>query len=238
MYRWANCPGSVRLLASLGPAANISSEYAAEGHKAHAVGEYVLRTDMWPTNVAPEMKAAVKVYTDFIGRLTGTGSELLIEHSFDLSSIHPGCFGTSDAVVYQPWKKRLVVADYKHGAGVFVDVPGNMQLQYYGVGSLITLPFDVDEIMLVVAQPRIPSDKGLVRWWPRTPQQLLAFGEDLKRYAQATEDPGAKLVPGPWCMFCAARKLGECPACDEATWQRVRKHPPKTDPRTEFKVIK
>lgn len=237
MYRWANCSGSVRLLKALADAGvkDQDSEYAAEGHKAHAVGEYRLRTGMWPANVTPAMKEAVKIYTDFVEQVGGV---LLVEHSFDLSAIHTGCFGTSDAVVWDTFSRRLMVIDYKHGAGVFVDVPGNMQLQYYALGCLLTLPYEPEEVILVVVQPRIPHEQGPIRWWERTPEELRRFGEDLMRYAEATEDPKACLTAGPWCMFCPARRLGECWTCDEETWQRVRKLPAKTDPRTEFKVVK
>lgn len=134
MYRWSACPGSVRVSKGIRSA---SSVYAQEGTAAHALGtvyladwkmhgnrarpmaEYVgriLNSGDFPgaDSIVPieeDMLEAVKVYTDHIAAL--------------LASVQPG---------------EMHVVDYKHGAGIPVEVTDNPQLRYYGLGALVTVP--------------------------------------------------------------------------------------------------
>jgi hypothetical protein len=130
--------------------------------------------------------------------------------SFNLGAVHPGLYGTADAVLWHPGLKRLKVYDYKHGAGLPVDVNGNPQLRYYALGALLTTGFKAEQVEIVVVQPRCPHPDGPVRRETIDALDLLDFAADLKAYAVKTEDPQAPLNPGDHCRFCPA--AGVCPA--------------------------
>lgn len=220
-YRWMACPGSVRLCDGI---ANRSSIYAAEGHAAHAVAEYCLRES--PTDsradalvgqtfegfiVTPEMAEAVNVYLDACNIDFQPGDEIEIEVKFDLKEIHTGLYGTADRVRYRPSTQSLRITDYKHGAGVPVEVEWNPQLLYYAVGAAWRLGNrGVKTIELQIVQPRCPHPDGPIRMWSIEVVDLLEFVEDLRLAALRTEDPNAPLNPGDHCRWCPA--AGFCPA--------------------------
>lgn len=225
MHRWAACPGSVRLSAGI---ENTSSSYAEEGSDAHALGALCLRKNDAPGfhigktikedgrdfTVTEDMAEAVHVYVDYVAETFERGDKMHIEHKFDLSRVHPGCFGTGDCVIWKPKQQLLIVIDYKHGAGVPVEVVKagdvNKQLQYYGLGALVQLGYPAKRVRLVVVQPRCEHPDGPVRSYEMDAIDLLDFRADLIAAAKATEAPDAPLVPGSHCRFCPAAAL--CPA--------------------------
>lgn len=207
MYRWSKCPGSVKLCKDL---PNTPSTFAQEGIKAHEIAAAILETGIWPTDEDPEMLAAIKVYIDTIKQDHVGPTDLLVEHKFDLSVLHPGLFGTADCVIYYPNHKLLRVYDYKHGKGVPVEVENNPQLLYYGLGALISKKYRARTIELIVVQPRCDHKDGVVRRWQLPAINLIDFAADLKSFAVATEQPDAPLLSGSHCKFCPAAN-GVCP---------------------------
>jgi hypothetical protein len=213
MYRWEACPGSVALCRTVPPMP--SSKYAAEGTEAHEVGAVRIQSGKWPAGVDPEMREAVTVYVDLIEKekpRNGAAGTLLIEHPFDLSKIHPGLFGTCDAVIFDSQARVLRVYDYKHGAGIPVEVERNSQLMYYGLGALLSTSFPCEWVELIIVQPRCAHKDGPIRRWKFPSIELLDFAADLKDAALATEEPNAPLNPGDHCRFCSAQ--GVCPAIE------------------------
>lgn len=222
MYRWSACPGSVRQSEGI---PNTSSAYAEEGTDAHALGAYLLKTSFYATDligyrgeledrrihVTKEMAEAVDVYITAVSEANEPGCVLHIEQSFDLSNVHPGCYGTADAVIWNPKTKLLTVMDYKHGAGIPVSVYKNPQLCYYALGALLSLGYPAQKVKLVIVQPRCDHPDGPVRSETIDAMDLLDFCADLVMYAKATEDPKAPLVPGEHCRFCPAGKTNACP---------------------------
>lgn len=227
--RWSSihggCPGSVRMSEGC---ENIESEYAKEGTHAHLLASQILEKIFFGREpeggyvevLNKEMDDAVGIYVDFAiaeaqeaEAITQRG-HVLVEHRFDLTSVHPGLYGTADLVIYWPKKKKLTVADYKHGAGIAVDVEDNLQLQYYGLGALLSTGFPCDEVELVVVQPRCEHQDGRIRRWKFSSIELLDFAADLAHDAAETEKPDAKLNPGTHCRFCPAAPT-KCPAIKE-----------------------
>lgn len=209
MYRWATCPASVRLSAGI---ESRSSKYAEEGTAAHDLAAKILldpNTDV--STVDPEMLLAVRVYVNAV--LETPGEKKLIEHRFDLSSIHPGLFGTCDAIIFDERNKTLRVYDYKHGAGIPVEVvedgEPNSQLAYYGLGALLSTGFLAEFVELVIVQPRCPHPDGPIRRHSFPSFELLDFAADLKEAALKTEDENAPIIPGDHCRFCPANAI--CP---------------------------
>lgn len=215
MDRWSKCPGSVRLSKDI---PSRSSSYADEGTRAHALGEEWLRTGTEPACIDNGMRDAVTQYVDYITSKFHAGySTNYLEHGFDLSSIHPGCFGTADAVLWNPTTRHLEVVDYKHGAGIYVPVVNNPQLRYYGLGALIDLKLPAVTITLTIVQPRCEAADGGIRSETLDVIDLLDFVADLQQYAKATEDPDAPLVPGEHCRFCPAAQAHQCPELQAQT---------------------
>lgn len=218
--RYKACPGSIR--ESVG-VENIESEYAKEGSFAHGIAEKLLRgekiksgqTSTVTINGVPETREvdddlleAVNVYVEYIFSFPTPHYVRYIEKRFSLDKYHPNLFGTSDCIIYDPERKRLIVVDYKHGQGVAVDVVKpygpNAQLMFYGLGALHELKLPVKEVELVVIQPRCYHQDGPVRSTIVSPIEMLDFSFQLIADAKATEDPNAPLNPGEHCRFCPA----------------------------------
>lgn len=228
MDRWAVCPGSVRLSKGL---PSTSSKYADAGTRAHTFASFWLLNDMEPkfphTDEGREMRKAVKEYVlqcrAYITDVAiENGAVWGVEHKFDLSSVFPGCYGTADFWVYWPWLKKLIVIDFKYGAGVFVSVINNLQLQYYALGCVVTLGHDVQDIELGVSQPRCMADGDTFRTWTLSKLDLLFdFKPMLQEKAKATKDPDAALIPGEHCRWCPAAKQRVCPEIEQQKDQHL-----------------
>lgn len=209
--RWGKslggCPGSVRESLNV---EKTTSEYAEEGTRAHELAYAILNGGVYGDN--DEMNAAVEVYVDYVGKLhcDYPNAWRRFEQKFDLTKYYPGLYGTADCVFYIEASKRLIVVDYKHGAGVPVEPRENPQLMYYGLGAMHALGLPVSSVELVIVQPRCHHHEGPIRTWKTDSWRLLDFVADLIDDAKATEDPSAPLIPGDHCRWCPAKP--KCPA--------------------------
>ena len=225
-YRWMACPGSVALSKDV---PRKDTFFSKEGTAAHKLGEIAFAAKLHPSNwlgeiieeveVSTDMVEAVVVYVDYLKSLDILDNELRLEHKFDLSKLNPPApmFGTSDCTCYVPLEFKLIVADYKHGAGVAVDVDDNSQLMYYALGAMLELGKSkkVEEIEMVIIQPRAPHRDGPIRKWSCTRQDILKFAADLIIAAKETMKPEADLHAGKHCRFCPAQP--RCPALHQET---------------------
>ena len=232
-YRWMECPASVRFLEE-NPGLQKSSAFADEGTAAHELAELILaliRKDSnksWDLDqflsqklgpkkeipVTDEMIEYVMVYVNEIleqEELPGY-KEIFIESKLDLSFIHPGMFGTNDAIIIRPYDK-ITVYDLKYGAGVPVEVENNAQMMYYALGAAHKFKNDFKEVEMVIVQPRCEHPDGPVRKTTITMAELLAFGEELKKAVLRTLDPNAEFNSGKHCRFCNAKPI--CPKLRE-----------------------
>lgn len=215
MHRWGNCPGSIKLSKGL---KSISSAYADEGTKAHEAAAAMLNFEYksdFKYTLPDELKQSVGLYIETIGRDTAGvfGFKIFIEQWCDLSRIHKDLGGTADCIIHYPKEKLLRVYDYKHGAGVSVEVEQNEQLMYYALGALLETKATCKEVEIVIVQPRCDHPDGVVRRWRFDTIELLDFAADLKDKAQATTNPNAPLKPGDWCRWCPA--AGICPELNQ-----------------------
>jgi len=231
MYRWSACPGSVRLSQGV---AKTTSAYAEEGSDAHALAAECLAKRTDPRKyvglevsldgrtfkVDREMADAVDTYVRHIWADFEAEDQDFIEQRFDLSAVHPGCFGTADHVRWRASKGLLIVRDYKHGAGVPVNVVENSQLKYYALGALLALNLPAKTVRMEICQPRCEHADGPIRHYDIDAIDLLDFKTDLKAFAVATEAPDAPLVPGNHCRFCPAAAL--CPGLKDRAQQMAK----------------
>ena len=243
-YRWMACPGSVALSKDV---PRKDTVFSKEGTAAHKLGEIAYEAGMHPSNwlgekiegveVTHNMVDAVAIYVDYLRDLAILDNDLRLEHKFDLSKLNPPApmFGTSDCTCYVPLEFKLIVADYKHGAGVAVEVENNSQLMYYALGAMLELGKQkkVEEIEMVIIQPRAQHRDGPIRKWSCTRQDILKFAGDLIAAAQKTMQPEADLHAGKHCRFCPAQP--RCPALHHETKEIAKlefaESAPLVDPR-------
>lgn len=222
--RWWACPGSVRLTRDM-PDTGGGSVYANEGTAAHAVGEKALRNGVDPVvylgstiagvEVTDDMIENVRIYVDYCNELRQRMNVCWIEQQFSLAALNPPApmFGTGDFAGYDRPVRVLHIVDYKHGAGVVVEVFENKQLLYYALGVLLAVweeCKDVENIRITIVQPRAGHRDGIIRHFDISLVDLLGFANELLAAARRTQEPDAPLVPGPQCRFC--RASGICPA--------------------------
>lgn len=234
MSRWKNCPGSVELSREI---TNVSGVAAQEGTAAHEiVGLALMRafSDNKPTReVLNDIIEALYVYTDYVESLKEK-YPCHIEHSFDMDDIFPDLYGTADCVIYNKTDKILHVIDYKHGKGLPIDVENNLQLQYYALGALHTLPYHCAEVQMTIVQPRCYHPGGMIRSWRVSALHFIDFKLELIAAAKETQKKKAKLLAGDHCMFCLAKKT--CPQKQKQSAETAKKELTfYRDPALDFK---
>lgn len=210
-----------------------TSPYAAEGTGLHEAMAWILDNDEEPESVVDrtfegilitsELYAdcvvpALQGFDDYCERVyeeDGEEMEFLIEERCQIPGID-GAFGTSDII--GKTSKRMVIWDWKFGAGVMVLPFQNDQLRFYGRAAAHTkrdwlgfsdglFPSDL-KVDLIISQPRIGDGQPQV--WETTYGDLEEFRERLvKAVAEALgDDP--QVTRGDHCKWCEAKHI--CPA--------------------------
>jgi hypothetical protein len=218
-HRWMACPGSVALEA---PFPDSSSEFAAEGTLAHEVASECLisgadpalllgkpaTVDGFDFTIDQNMVDHVKDYMSLV-REYAKGGELLVEKRVGIGHLtgEEGAGGTSDAIIIKG--TEIIIVDLKYGMGVRVDANDNPQLMIYALGALneYDIVADFDTVTMVIHQPRLNH----VSEYSITVEQLLTFGDEVRKSANLVRTPDAALTPGEkQCRFCKAKAT--CPA--------------------------
>lgn len=239
MYRWQQCPGSVKLSEGL---PNKSSVYAQEGTAAHEIVglalERAFSENVPATEVLNEIVKALSVYTEYVESLKGD-NPVHIEHSFNMDDIFPELYGTADCVVYDKSTKILHVIDYKHGKGIPVEVENNLQLSYYALGALHTLDYPCIAVQMTIVQPRCYHPAGQIRSWKVSALYFLDFEFDLIEAAKKTQKKKAKLFAGDHCIFCLAKTI--CPQKKKQNKAQAKKEFKNfnfyDDPKNDFEPV-
>lgn len=216
--RYIHCPPSLLLGEEVGPA-DTSTDYTREGTEAHALGEYLLRTELGETMADPrltfhyyneEMQSCAEGYRDAVLEIYHSlqrdcpDAFISVEQRIDFSEYVEDGFGTSDAIVLG--NRHLFVVDYKHGKGVEVSAVDNNQLKCYALGAYLAFEplYDIDEITLVIYQPRINNYSQ----WSLKKEALLLWAETVLRPAGEMALHGeGDFASGPWCRFCRAKAV-------------------------------
>lgn len=228
-HRWRACPGSVRLTAGMKDQAGID---AAQGTVFHEVASrcvefgldpqsFVGMTQIVPPHGPVEFDQAM---ADNMGHgltllrsFENSSTTLLVERRVSLAKwVGPGEFGTTDVAIIDPTARRMLVWDWKYGAGVPVRPEWNDQAILYALGTwtdiaeaILGNPADV-MVTVMIEQPRAPGGGGS---WEVDLPTLLAEGHRIREDADRALLPDAPLVPGEkQCRFCAAAKANTCPA--------------------------
>ena len=236
--RWFHCPGSVVLEDGM---PEVTSPYAEEGTRAHAMadawleGRYTLVGPTGPKDVV-EMEQHVQVYLDHATELRSQhpGNVMLAEHRVRVTE---HCWGTVDLSIWAPQARILFIRDYKHGAGVGVDVEDNLQTKAYAVGELLTSGYKAAYVDVGIVQPRYNHPEGAIRSRRFPASELMDFYADLKdaearvleassRFANLNESPvlweEKYLHPTEkGCRFCKAAP--KCPKLLHAAQDQAKR---------------
>lgn len=209
--RWMTCPGSVVLSDGM---PNKSSAFAEEGTQAHALAEMLLTKQAGVLDTPFGMFDYVMVYVDHVRNLAG---QLHIEQRV---WVNDQVYGTADAVVWQPEAKHLHIVDLKYGAGVAVEVHGNLQLKIYALATLLTFKYPATKVTATIVQPRCPHTDGPIRSATYDVVDLLDFHADLEEaVARVGQAQSAPIDMWPYdmlqpsekgCRWCLAAP--KCPA--------------------------
>lgn len=230
--RWLNCPGSVQASAEHGTGS--SNLYAEEGTAAHALLEMCLRLHNRPEEFEGMVIHKYVKPDGTVHEFTVDGDMMLaVGHAYDYitqwqaahpkgkvmieTRVHWGAHpllkldkdtasGTADVILIDatPRTRALVMMDYKHGAGVMVEVEDNSQLMLYAVGTLIEHP-TFDNLELCVVQPRARHADGPIRHWAISRDKLDKWVKDTVAPAcKRAMKPNGPRTAGRWCKWCSA----------------------------------
>ena len=239
--RWMVCPGSVGLsdgvpredddeFSAPGTAAHalaawcLGHNYDAWEHIGNGVGIvtghiYYREEDTIPEGVSTivvdkEMADAVQLYLDAIRTAHPDRDQgnSFIERRFHCPDIHKEMYGTSDFTYIDQVNYDLHVWDYKHGAGIVVDVKENVQLMYYACGMLTDLNLwgTIEKVVLHIAQPRGFHWGGPIREWSISADALERWMDNVLVPAMDRAQTSDATQSGEHCRFCPVRGR-KCP---------------------------
>jgi hypothetical protein len=195
--RTLNCPGWRHFDVPAQP----SSAYADEGTRLHElIAPLAMQGPLERASVAESLMAVALAAAD--ARWPWPGREqTLVEQEVHLPV--EGAFGTADLVIV--YADRLVVCDWKFGAGVLVEATDNDQLMFYAAAVLHTFPeLRRPLVELAIVQP---AREPVLRLALTTPELLDAW---LARYQAALAQDYVER--GDWCRWCPVAAAGTCPA--------------------------
>jgi hypothetical protein len=220
-HRWMRCAGSV--------GGGEPSQAAATGTFAHDIAAKCLtdqslspsdfflkraKVDGFDVECDMEMVEGVRFYLDTLDEDMQEGDIIWVEMPLleDLQKIDPDIGGTADYVRYRPSTRELLVADFKYGSGVYVEVVDSEQQKMYSLGALLTvlrMGHRATSVKNMVVQPRYEGAQP-VRTDSFQAVELLDFAADIKEAADRTRLPNPPLVAGDHCKpFCPKRRT--CP---------------------------
>lgn len=215
---WLNCPPSIKASEDI---PDITSEYAKEGTRAHALGELNLRLFLNQITKKPydkkkkeivensvDMPSYIEAYSDFVIERIGEAkkktndAKLEIEVKVDFSKWVPEGFGTADAVIIAD--DCIEIIDLKYGQGVPVSAENNPQLKLYALGVLdeYSILYDIKQISMTIYQPRLDNISTFII----AVDELISWANEyVKPRAEMAFKGDGEFKAGEHCRFCKIR---------------------------------
>jgi hypothetical protein len=240
-HRYRRCPGAPNLEAQVPNKAGIEAAYGTCFHEAAAIClEFGIDPELligMKINVPPHgdieftntMARHMQPGLDYMRAMIGPDDLFVVERRVNLEPwLGPKQFGTTDASVISLLGWKIVIFDWKYGAGHPVSPIENDQgiLYFAGVWNDYAQDifdpvaweqgvdpwdagfYDSIEVQIIIEQPRAPGGGGI---WVTNVGELLRRLEVIKADAAKTKDPNAPRIPGAYqCTFCNGK-----PFCKE-----------------------
>jgi len=160
----------------------------------------------WFMFIADEkMVEGVQQTIDEVDRLKlemAEGTEVFSERYLDGKWLDSRLGGTADVTLVEPFG-WINLVDHKNGY-ILVEAKDNDQLKQYGVFLLHEHP-DAEGVTVTISQPNAPHAEGLIRSETFTADELKLYEIEMKRAADETSKPNARLRAGDWCLWCPAK---------------------------------
>ena len=235
--QYTRCAGSVLYIKQLIEAGQIAEDQEEKvtspsrvGTRAHQLLEHCLTpgAEIRPHLVAKlkdefgewvpdiEMIGYIQEVIDYIGKRQ---IELMPSVCHSEREVNPQFFtecpemgGTLDIQILSKHKGVLEIADLKYGQGIKVNPEDNTQLILYAAGAMAELDDwqELNEVVLTIMQPRIPSSRGTVRSVTHTPHEIVTKAKEIGDHGQLALSGFAPRTPGDiQCRWCAGRNLCE-----------------------------
>lgn len=219
--KWLNCPLSI-VMESQFP--DTTSEYAAEGTTAHALGEAKIRLAMKEITrvqyhrliknleITEDMESYTDDYRDFVierlnaAKVKTPDAILMLEQKLDFSRWVPEGFGTGDVVIIADGTMEII--DLKYGKGVLVSATENPQMQLYALGAVDEYEYiyDIEEVTMTIFQPRIDN----IDSYTIDVATLIKWGDEVVKPTASKAFSGeGECQAGKHCDdgFCKARPV-------------------------------
>ncbi len=212
--RWLSAPPLPRLEQYF---PHTTSNVAAEGTAAHALGEYKIHRLLGdefkrPTSdyQSDEMEDLTDDYASYVleqyqkAKEYAPDATIRVEQKLDFSKYVPEGFGTGDCVIVSD--HLLHIIDFKYGKGVRVEAQNNPQMKLYAVGALEMFGslYNVDEVETTIFQPRMAN----ISTWTINAKQLMHWATtELKQKAELAFAGKGTVHYGPWCQFSACNAV-------------------------------
>lgn len=213
-HRWLSAPPLPRLEQFF---PHSTSNAAAEGTAAHALGEYKVHRALGHSFKRPtsdyqsdEMESYTDDYCSYVleqfaaAKNYAKDPTITLEQKLDFSKYVPEGFGTGDCVIVSD--HLLHIIDFKYGKGVRVEAQNNPQMKLYAVGALEMFGslYNIDEVETTIFQPRMTN----ISTWMINAKQLMHWATtELKQKAELAFAGKGTIRYGPWCQFSACNAV-------------------------------
>lgn len=231
--RWSRCAKAPSFTANY---PNDSNDLADEGTAAHWVRQQCLDFGFDPYDfIGTKVMVNGKIYVcddemaehlqEGIDEIREFDGKLFVEHWVDTTEwvgLDPDGNrqgGTLDAGVVG--SHLVVVSDLKFGRGIPVQAVRNDQQRIYLLAfyhQVVKHISKATDFLIIIDQPRNAAGGG---YWHVSLDELLEYGEFIKKRAALVDSPNAEFTPGKkQCQWCPAANVpdrpGGCPA--HARW--------------------
>lgn len=242
-HRWMICPVAPTFESKI---PQITSSYASEGTFAHNLLAHCLTQNCDVESfkdkeltfeddtrvVDMDMISSVQMTLDYTRSFSG---EVLSETEVPLEpfTTEKDATGTADIIIFD--NNHWIIADFKYGAGVEVQIENNTQLMLYACGTL-HLYADIlgkpETITLAIIQPRIRTGDPIKEWKLSTADLLEKAQEFRSKGERALKLKGKRVIPldsygvdENACRFCRAKV--RCPALNRHVLLETLQDPTK-----------
>lgn len=184
-----------------------TSKAAQEGTEAHHWTEMLLRGE--DISECPDANMVEAAYgmlrlCKALEKKCGGFEQVRVEEHIALSD---RIYGTADFAAVYAGGKRALIVDLKYGEGIPVSAKDNPQLICYALCLRKTLGLDVEQVTVVIYQPRAFNGDGDTDSDTFSREELDEWEEKLvsasdKSHAVMEGKVQGEYVPGSWCTFC------------------------------------